>query len=288
MPMYLSPKEFNAKARELGSAQAAIQWMKANGYAVDANDMAVFSPSDPNAPQQTGELPPLPGQTPVYPQPTGGLNMAAQTAAPQQTGAPPLSDEEELRQTLLGYPAKRALAREAQFKAAQDRIAQMYGGTSTSDMLFALSQALLSPRPYGGFGGTMYNVSQALGGISKADEEAKRKRAEAEYNLQQSYDKAAEDDEIEALKLRYQLVKEANDKIAAANKPQWARTEDPVTGEITLTPVYANSQQASSDIDPADLKTLFTNPTKLPLPRLIELFNGRYGAGRAEKLLGVK
>lgn len=219
--------------------------------------------------------------------PAGGLSAVTKQAAETQN-AGPQSEEETLRAQLIGYPAKKALEREQQFKDAQARIAQSYAGPSVSQQLFALSKALLSPKKYSGFAGTMANVSSALSDVAKSSDEAKQKRALAEMQLRNAYDTAASGDELKAMQLRYQLVKEANDKIAAANKPQWARTEDPVTGEITLTPVYANSQQASSDIDPADLKTLFTNPTKLPLPRLIELFNGRYGAGRAEKLLGVK
>lgn len=211
-----------------------------------------------------GELPPLPGQTPVYEQPTGGLNMASQTAAPQPNaaaGKSPLGEEEELRQTLMGYPAKQKAAREAQFKSAQERIAQMYGGTSRSDMLFALSQALLAPRPYRGFGGAMYNVSQALGGISKADEEAKRKRAEAELQLQQSYGKAAENDEIEALKLRYQLVKEANDAQAAAAKARAPIVQlSPLTGKPVEVPKFAHRPVTKADYDAIPVGEFYVVP----------------------------
>ena len=203
-----------------------------------------------------GELPPLPGQTPVYEQPTGGLNMATQTAAPQQK--PPLSEKEALRQEILGYPGKQQLAREAQFKSAQERIAQMYGETSRSDMLFALSQALLAPRPYRGFGGTMYNVSQALGGISKADEEAKRKRAAAEYELQQAYGKASEGDALNALKLRYELVSDEEEALAKANKPPRTVGTQVLGGQVVAVREDASGNLSTVPLGaaPANLKQI--------------------------------
>lgn len=203
MPMTF--EEWKVKAGEFPSMGAAERWRTENNVEVEG------LPNPQAAGQWRAQL--------SEQQPTGGLGMAAQQP---QTGKPPMEEAEAIRQEIIGYPTKQKLAREAQFKAAQDRIAQMYGGPSQSQMLFALSQALLSPRKYSGFAGTMYNVSQALGGIGKAQEDANRKRAEAEFELKQAYDTGASNDELEALKLRYQLVKEANDVAAAqakANQP---------------------------------------------------------------------
>lgn len=218
MPMTF--EEWKVKAGEFPSMGAAERWRTENNVEVEG------LPNPQAAGQWRAQL--------SDQQPTGGLNMAAQQP---QTGKPPMEEAEALRQEIVGYPTKQKLAREAQFKAAQDRIAQMYGGPSQSQMLFALSQALLSPRKYSGFAGTMYNVSQALGGIGKAQEDANRKRAEAEFELKQAYDTGASNDELEALKLRYQLVKEANDLAAERAKAGQPKYQfDTTTGSWNIQP----------------------------------------------------
>lgn len=223
MPMTF--EEWKVKAGEFPSMGAAERWRTENNVEVEGL---------PN-PQAAGQW-----RTQLGEQPSGGLSVAAQqpqTAAPQQPNRNPMSEEQSLREAIMGYPAKQKTAREAQFKAAQERIAQMYGGPSQSQMLFALSQALLAPRKYSGFAGTMYNVSQALGGIGKAREDAMRKRAEAELELKQAYDTGAEKDELEALKLRYQLVKEANDLAAERAKAGQPKYQfDPTTGSWNIQP----------------------------------------------------
>jgi hypothetical protein len=122
---------------------------------------------------------------------------------------------------LRGIPEKRAAMRDAQFKAAQERIQKMYGGPSSSQRLWALSQALLSPKPYKGFAGTLYNINQALGGMSERSEEAELRREQALAELQQSYDTSKFGDESEALKLRYQIGKEQAAERKAARKPDY-------------------------------------------------------------------
>lgn len=292
MSQYITMRELNAKAQELGTIGEALKWAKANGYEVDTSSGFAVLP-----PEEGEELPPVAAQEsantlavmPDQQADTEEADLAVPTAGgnvPAATGA--LSEMDALRAEAKGLPAANKRAYNQIFLQGQDYISKMYPTPTRSQLLSTMSKALLSPTKYRGFAGTMYNVASGLEDFDKSREEAMRKRMEAEQKLQQTLDMAAVGDTAKALQLRYNLEKEEGDRRAAANKPQWARTEDPVTGEITLTPVYANSQQASSDIDPADLKTLFTNPTKLPLPRLIELFNGRYGAGRAEKLLGVK
>lgn len=187
----------------------------------------------------SAELPALPGQSPVYDQPTGGLNMASAQEAPaaQQQSAGPLSEEDTLRQELLGYPAKQAASRAKQLALAQQNIAQMYAAPSQSQQLFALSRALLSPAPYRGFAGVVSNLSNAFSDIEKAKQQAMQKRANAEFELRSAYDKLGEDDTLNSLKLRYQLVKEANDakrEAAKAGQPkyQW----DAASGRWVIQP----------------------------------------------------
>lgn len=212
MPQPLSTKDFDAMVQKLGSVGAAMRWAQENGYKVNWDDASM-------------ELPALPGQEPVYEQqqqPAGGLGMASeQVAGSEEEGAAPsggLSSFADLEKELLGYPAKQAKQRQQAFEQGQQYIAQAYAGPSVSQQLFALSKALLSPKPYRGFAGTMANVSSALSDVAKTREEASRKRALAEMELKSSFDKGSEDDYYEALRLRYQLVKEANDERAAAAK----------------------------------------------------------------------
>lgn len=223
MPQPLSTEDFDAMVQKLGSVGAAMRWAQENGYKVNWNDASM-------------ELPALPGQEPVYEQqPVGGLSMAPEQmeAAPEAGGeATPsggLSSFADLEKELLGYPAKQAKQRQQAFEQGQQYIAQAYAGPSVSQQLFALSKALLSPKPYRGFAGTMANVSSALSDVAKTREEASRKRAMAEMELKNSFDKGSEDDYYEALKLRYQIGKAQQD----AAKPQKQRTGfNPVTGQL--------------------------------------------------------
>jgi len=231
MPKYISMKDLDAKAQELGTVGAALKWAEANGYVVDTKS-------------NFAALPPEPGQTP-----TGALQMAAKpSAAPpiraqlaakpsaeQDTETPPqggLSEMQQLRRDILSYPGQQAARRKADFEAGQKYLAQMYAGPSTSQQLFALSKALLSPKPYRGFAGTMANISGALGDISAARDEAQRKRAQAELELQNAYNAKTADSDYEALKLRYQLASDEAEAMAKANKPP--RTGfNPITGKLT-------------------------------------------------------
>lgn len=223
MPQPLSTEDFDAMVQKLGSVGAAMRWAQENGYKVNWNDASM-------------ELPALPGQQPVYEQqPAGGLSMAPEQmeATPEAGGeATPsggLSSFADLEKELLGYPAKQAKQRQQAFEQGQQYIAQAYAGPSVSQQLFALSKALLSPKPYRGFAGTMANVSSALSDVAKTREEASRKRALAEMELKSSFDKNATDDYYEALKLRYQIGKAQQD----AAKPQKQRTGfNPVTGQL--------------------------------------------------------
>lgn len=171
-----------------------------------------------------GELAALPGQQPVYDQPAGGLSVASMQAeaAPEGGDDAEVDAEEEgaLPSTggglgLLGYLKDQQRTRKEVFDEGQKYIAQAYAGPSLSQQLFALSKALLSPKPYRGFAGTMANVSTALSDVSKEQQEAKQKRLLAEAQLLQTYKTKTADDMFEEAKLRYMIDKAEKD---AANK----------------------------------------------------------------------
>lgn len=244
MPQPLSTEDFDAMVQKLGSVGAAMRWAQENGYKVNWNDASM-------------ELPALPGQEPVYEQqqqPAGGLGMASeQVAGAEEEEAAPsggLSSFADLEKELLGYPAKQAKQRQQAFEQGQQYIAQAYAGPSVSQQLFALSKALLSPKPYRGFAGTMANVSSALSDVAKTREEASRKRALAEMELKSSFDKNNEDDYYEALKLRYQIGKAERDAAAAAAKARAPSYEiSPLTGRPVEVPKFAHRPVTKADYD---------------------------------------
>jgi flagellar motility protein MotE (MotC chaperone) len=93
-----------------------------------------------------------------------------------------------------------ATQRAAQFKSAQDSIRQRrYGAPTTSEQLYALSSALLSPRSQPGFVGTMSNLMPALMQTSQMRRGAEEQREAALQQLQQQYATAEEKARAEGL-----------------------------------------------------------------------------------------
>lgn len=254
MPKYISMQELDTKARELGTVGAALQWAKANGYEVDQSGGTV------SLPPSGGELAALPGQQPLYDQPPtntlAAKPMAAEPAAelaakPAEAG--PLSEMALLRKDIDALPNQMKAAYDKIFAQGQDYIAKAYAGPSTSQQLFALSKALLQPKPYRGFAGSLANITGALDQSAQARDEAMRKRALAEQNLRQTLDTAAAGDPLKSLQLRYQLIKEENDarKDAAAEAKAKAPTYqlNPLTGKPTEVPKFAHRPVTKTDYD---------------------------------------
>lgn len=228
MPQYISMRELNAKAQELGTVGEALQWAAANGYEVDPNG-------------STAELPPLPGQQPVYDEP-GGLTQA--TTAPEE----PEADDEDLGAgdvdfTKLSDPAafnqlyRQSLAQQAEyertaaqrFAEAKARLEEKYRGPNTAEQLFSLSRALLSPRSVPGFAGAMGQIVGSFEDVEKAKRQAENARAEQLAALQAQYDQGRFQRAGAGQKTLTDLLK----TYAAVNKPVKARTGfNPITGKL--------------------------------------------------------
>ena len=165
----------------------------------------------------SANVPPEQGTTPMD-TPAGGLSAA--------TAEQPQDDEYAvLAREYAALPEQRAALRKQQFESGQQRINEMYAGPSTSSQLFALSRALLAPRRFKGFAGTMQNVSQALGQIGEQRETAAQRRAEALARLQESYQTGQFEDREAALAGRLKLLE--------AQKPGKRRTGfNPITGAL--------------------------------------------------------
>jgi hypothetical protein len=155
----------------------------------------------------------------------------------------PKSDEYTDWETQQDLYLKKAKAqRLQQFNDAKAYIEKNYRGPSLSEQLFAMSQAFLSPTSMPGFKGTLANITPVFGQIAKAQRTADQDRAEALMKLQQQYQTGELGAEGDVLKNRLALIRAR----AAANKPQYIRTEDPVTGKVTITPVFPNGQQGTA------------------------------------------
>ena len=96
-----------------------------------------------------------------------------------------------LLQSLYGQQM-RALAQQEdsakkRFEAGEARIKERNQGPTQSEQLFMLSKALLAPRDYRGFGGTVGKISGAFSDISEAERKAREQRDAQLAALQDQY-----------------------------------------------------------------------------------------------------
>lgn len=191
----LTPEQWSATVEAMGPERAEA-WRKRNNMAIEG------------MPPQTGALN---GQAPMEDddeeEVVGGLDALG--------SAPTAKEFADWQRRAAEQQQREAEMRRAQLQQGQDLIRQLYGGPSTSDRLWALSQAFLSPKQFGGVKGTMYNVTQALGATQKEAEQAKKQRAEALMRLQQS----AQSGEIEGARNALELELSGLKARYAASKP---------------------------------------------------------------------
>lgn len=95
------------------------------------------------------------------------------------------------------------------FEKGQARIAERNQGPSQSEQLFMLSKALLAPRKYRGFAGTIGKISGALGDISDVESKARQQREAQLAALQDSYAKEVAGFGVDRAKTAADLVKTA-------------------------------------------------------------------------------
>ena len=141
---------------------------------------------------------------------TGALGMvAAPGAAPSAGLAAYLQQGSEL-QSAFEAAQRRLAERRQQERAAREAAIQQRYATSNptrADTLMALSRGLLAPRDYRGFGATMTNVMDALGGVEEKQKAAEQQRAEALAALQREYTTADAQDEQATLANKLALYK---------------------------------------------------------------------------------
>ena len=233
----------------------AVQIARDFGTVIDETGAAptAVNPSLAARPMVTGvrayaNVPPEQGTTPMD-TPAGGLNAAN---AANQTP----STRDRLRSMdakLLGMYEELPALRKQQFESGQQRINEMYAGPSTSSQLFALSRALLAPRKFKGFAGTMQNVSQALGQIGEQRETAAQRRAEALARLQESYQTGEFESKMDILKAQRDMLRaeiDAEEAAAKAGQPSYQLDQQ---GRIREVPkqVFKPTSRAEYDAIPA-------------------------------------
>lgn len=125
----------------------------------------------------------------------------------------------------MGASRRAEVSAKDRFEKGQARIAELNQGPSQSEQLFMLSKALLAPRKYRGFAGTIGKISGALGDISEAESKARQQREAQLAALQESYAKEAAGFGVDRAKTAADLVKTA----APLLKPKAASTASKVT-----------------------------------------------------------
>jgi len=132
-----------------------------------------------------------------------------------------------------------ARSREARFKAAEEAIRkQRFGAPTQSQQLFALSQALLSPRQYRGLAGTLANVVPALGEMSSLQSKAESQRTAALEQLRQQYATADADARVAMASAQREGIGKILPSVltatGAANRSRFAVEINPDTGVETF------------------------------------------------------
>lgn len=240
----MTQAEYDNALRALGPEEMA-KLVKAFGTKVDGMP----------APQVTQ---PLASAMPTQTQPmvndmqnTGGLSMA--TAQPAQ----PPSLEADVQQYYAG--AEKAEA--DRFAKQREAIQSMYGGPSTSQMLFALSRALLAPRQFTGFGGTMGKIAGAFGDIDQQQDSAERKRAEALLALENSYGSRMSDMGGERLKSRIELAKIRADEDEARRKAAAPKIQLDQQGNIREVPATVQRPRTRAEYEALPVGTYYVIPS---------------------------
>lgn len=155
------------------------------------------------------------------------------------------------------YQTRTEQTRRQQFEQGKAALEQAYAGPSRASQLFAISQALLAPRPYKGVAGTMANLTEAFGGMSQQAEEAKRARFAALTKLQQSYDTGILKGEGAGLDRELKLIEMAarqRDAAAKANAPKFMAL--PSGGSL----VDINAVSELPVLTPEQVRALSANP----------------------------
>lgn len=171
--------------------------------------------------------------------------------------AQPPSLEADVQQ----YYAGAQKAEEDRFAKQREAIQSMYGGPSTSQMLFAMSRALLAPRQFTGFGGTMGKIAGAFGDIDQQRQTAEQKRAEALLALENSYGSRMSDMGGERIKSRIELAKIRADEDEARRKAAAPKIQLDQQGNIREVPATVQRPRTRAEYEALPVGTYYVIPS---------------------------
>lgn len=136
------------------------------------------------------------------------------------------SDPMGLLQSVYSKQVQAEQAREATAKRMYDeaakRIAERNAGMTKSEQLLAISQALLAPRKYRGFAGTLGKLTGAFGTIAQADRKARLAREDELAKLRDTYMMGMADRGVAGAKTAADLVKTAGTLMKANDPGVWS------------------------------------------------------------------
>lgn len=169
------------------------------------------------------------------------------------------------------------------FEEGTARIKERNQGPSRSDQLFMLSKALLAPRKYTGFGGTVGKVSGAFSDISAAEKKAREQRDVQLAALQDQYMETTGGYGVKRAQTAADLVKTA----APLLKKPAASTASPINVGPDLVPRSRNyGTTIKEPPQPAiyELQAYLANPSASPQDKITARrnFDTRFGYGAAE------
>jgi hypothetical protein len=183
----------------------------------------------------------------------------------------------------MGALAKQEADAKTRFEAGEARIRERNQGPSRSDQLFMLSKALLAPRKYTGFGGTVGKISGAFSDISAAEKKAGDARNAQLAALQDQYMEKTGGYGVERAKTAADLV-----KIAAPLLKAPARS---TASPVTVGPdAKVRSRTTGIELKEPPIAKIYAfvnymkNPANTPENKAItrQNFDKQYGYGSAD------
>lgn len=156
--------------------------------------------------------------------PIEGMDLSA-LAATNPTLAPFLSRYFGAMQSEETALRQQATNKQKQFDAARAEIEKRrYGAPTTSEQLFALGAALLSPRRYRGFAGTLDNIVPVFGQMEKAQRSADMQREDALEKLSREYLMGQDESAVAAARAEREALGKVLPSVVSATKPRASRT----------------------------------------------------------------
>lgn len=190
---------------------------------------------------------------------------------------------QSLYQQQVSAQAQKELSDKERFEAGQARIRERNQGPSRSEQLFMLSKALLAPRDYRGFAGTVGKISGAFGDISAAERKAREQRDAQLAALQDQYMGTTGGYAVDRAKTASDLVK--------VGAPLLKKPAASTASRVTIGPdARVRSRATGVELKEPPIEKIYAfvnymkNPANTPENKAItrQNFDKQYGYGSAD------